>query len=44
LSLVKEIAELHNGRAELVSEAGQGTLARLYLPVDDSSVSLTLVA
>jgi signal transduction histidine kinase len=44
LSLVKEIAELHNGRAELQSEAGQGTLARLYLPVDDSSITLTLVA
>jgi signal transduction histidine kinase len=44
LSLVKEIAELHNGRAELQSEAGQGTLARLFLPVDDSSITLTLVA
>ena len=44
LSLVKEIAELHNGRAELESQEGQGTLARLYLPVDEHSVSLTLVA
>jgi PAS domain S-box-containing protein len=44
LSLVKEIAELHNGRAELHSEEGQGTLARLYLPVDDHSLALTLVA
>jgi signal transduction histidine kinase len=44
LSLVKEIAELHNGRAELVSEPGQGTLARLYVPIDKSTMGLTLVA
>lgn len=44
LSLVKEIAELHNGRAELHSEPGQGTLACLYVPVDEGSLSLTLVA
>lgn len=33
LSLVKEVAELHKGRVELASQFGQGTLARLWIPV-----------
>lgn len=33
LSLVKEVAELHNGRVELESEPGVGTKARLYIPM-----------
>jgi len=33
LSLVKEVAELHNGRVELASELGVGTTAWLWLPL-----------
>lgn len=33
LSIVRSIAELHGGRAELESEAGQGTSAHLVLPL-----------
>jgi PAS domain S-box-containing protein len=33
LSLVKEVAELHNGHVELESELGRGTQARLYIPM-----------
>ncbi|MFO1193294.1 MAG: ATP-binding protein [Rhodoferax sp.] len=33
LSLVKEVAELHKGQVRLESEAGQGTTARLWIPL-----------
>ena len=33
LSLVKEVAELHSGRAFLTSQPGQGTTASLWIPV-----------
>lgn len=33
LSLVKEVAELHKGRVKLASQFGQGTLARLWIPL-----------
>ena len=33
LSLVKEIAELHTGRATLHSTLGQGTTASLWIPL-----------
>ncbi len=33
LSLVKEVAELHKGRIELRSTFGQGTTARLWIPI-----------
>ena len=33
LSLVKEVAELHLGKVELMSLLGQGTTARLWVPV-----------
>lgn len=33
LSLVKEIAELHNGQVEMESEFGVGTTARLWIPL-----------
>lgn len=33
LSLVKEIAELHKGRATLISTPGQGTTASLWIPL-----------
>ncbi len=33
LSLVKEVAGLHNGRVELDSEFGKGTTARLWIPM-----------
>ncbi len=36
LHLVRTIAELHGGRLELESAEGQGTTARLVLPVGDS--------
>ena len=36
LHLVRTIAELHGGRLELESTEGQGTTARLVLPVGDS--------
>ena len=32
LSFVKQITELHNGRVELSSEAGKGTIIRLLIP------------
>lgn len=38
LSLVKEIAELHNGRVELQSVAGRGTTSRLWIPTSANSV------
>ncbi len=33
LSLVKEVAELHLGKVELKSQLGQGTTARLWIPM-----------
>jgi PAS domain S-box-containing protein len=33
LSMVKEVAELHNGKIMLASEAGQGTTASLWIPM-----------
>jgi signal transduction histidine kinase len=33
LSIVKELVDLHHGRIELQSEEGQGTTARLWLPL-----------
>lgn len=33
LSLVREVAGLHNGRVELDSEFGKGTAARLWIPL-----------
>lgn len=39
LSLVKEIAELHNGRVELESVLGRGTTARLWIPKQDDSAT-----
>lgn len=40
LSMVKEIAELHNGKIELSSQAGEGTTASLWMPVAQPSVGL----
>jgi len=36
LSLVKEIAELHKGRAVLQSALGRGTTASLWIPLAES--------
>ena len=37
LSLVKEVAELHQGRVELASEFGVGTTAWLWIPLADAA-------
>jgi len=37
LSMVKEVANLHNGQIELDSELGKGTTARLWIPLDGNS-------
>ena len=37
LSLVKEVAELHKGQIRLESAAGQGTTARLWIPLPDEA-------
>jgi signal transduction histidine kinase/DNA-binding response OmpR family regulator len=34
LSLVKELVELHNGRIEVESQEGEGTVFSVFLPVD----------
>ena len=39
LSLVKEVAELHNGRVELASEFGVGTTAWLWIPLPATPVA-----
>ena len=37
LSLVKEVAELHKGQIRLESVSGQGTTARLWIPLPDEA-------
>jgi signal transduction histidine kinase len=39
LSLVREVAGLHNGRVELDSEFGKGTTARLWIPMPANSTA-----
>ncbi|MFY8043923.1 MAG: sensor histidine kinase, partial [Rhodoferax sp.] len=43
LSMVKEVATLHNGHIELDSTYGVGTTARLWIPLDKQPVPLQSV-
>ncbi len=41
LIIVRRLAEIHEGRLEIISEPGQGTKARLSLPLAGQRVTLT---
>jgi two-component system, OmpR family, phosphate regulon sensor histidine kinase PhoR len=44
LSLVKEIADIHDGRIELTSTVGQGSTFRIWLPVRETDSHLSVPA
>ncbi|HWK45030.1 MAG TPA: ATP-binding protein [Stellaceae bacterium] len=44
LSLVKSFVELHGGRVELSSEAGEGTRVTCYLPMAEAQIGTTAAA
>lgn len=40
LSICKEIAEVHSGKIEVESEAGKGSIFKVYLPVKDRTAEI----
>lgn len=44
LSLVREIADIHEGRVELSSQVGEGSTFRLWLPIPESGSQLRVPA
>jgi heavy metal sensor kinase len=40
LSICKEIAEVHSGKIEVESEAGKGSVFKVYLPVQDRTTGI----
>lgn len=40
LSICKEIAEVHSGKIEVESEAGKGSMFKVYLPVKDRTAEI----
>lgn len=44
LSLVREIADIHEGRVELTSQVGEGSTFRIWLPIPESGTQLKVPA